>query len=76
VGAIRPRARAILRTRSAGKTAWLDGKHVVFGKVVKGMAVVKAVETVGSQDGKTSKTVVISAAGELAPDDPAFLDKD
>jgi len=58
------------------KTAWLDGKHVVFGKVVKGMAVVKAVETVGSQDGKTSKTVVISAAGELAPDDPAFLDKD
>merc|ERR1719379_3398694 len=50
------------------KTAWLDGKHVVFGKVVKGMAVVKAVEAVGSQSGTTSKKVVIAAAGELAPD--------
>merc|ERR1719399_239825 len=33
------------------KTSWLDGKHVVFGKVVEGMDVVKAVEAVGSQDG-------------------------
>jgi peptidyl-prolyl isomerase F (cyclophilin D) len=47
------------------KTAWLDGKHVVFGSVVEGMDVVKAVEAVGSESGKTSKKVVIEDCGEL-----------
>nr|DAZ86622.1 TPA_inf: venom-related protein PPI [Conus judaeus] len=47
------------------KTAWLDGKHVVFGKVVEGMDVVKKVEGVGSQSGKTSKKVVIDNCGQL-----------
>jgi len=47
------------------KTSWLDGKHVVFGKVIEGMDVVKAVEAVGSQSGKTSKTVTIADSGEL-----------
>merc|ERR1712220_11230 len=39
------------------KTEWLDGRHVVFGKVIEGMDVVKAVEAVGSQSGSTSKKV-------------------
>ena len=47
-------------------TSWLDGKHVVFGKVTKGLDVVKAVEAVGSSpSGKTSKKVVIEDCGEV-----------
>jgi len=47
-----------------GETQWLDGKHVVFGKVVEGMDVVSAIEAVGSQSGKTSKKVTVRACGE------------
>lgn len=46
-------------------TQWLDGKHVVFGKVLEGMDIVKKVETYGSQSGKTSKTVKIAKSGEI-----------
>merc|ERR1719301_97861 len=45
------------------KTDWLDGKHVVFGSVTKGMEVVKAMEAVGSSSGKTSKPVMIADCG-------------
>jgi cyclophilin family peptidyl-prolyl cis-trans isomerase len=48
------------------KTAWLDGKHVVFGQVTDGLDVVRAMEAVGSQSGRTSKTVKITASGEVA----------
>ena len=48
------------------KTAWLDGKHVVFGSVTEGMDVVKKIEAVGSQSGKTSKPVVIADCGQLS----------
>mmetsp|Transcript_65342 Transcript_65342/g.156210 ORF Transcript_65342/g.156210 Transcript_65342/m.156210 type:complete len:255 (+) Transcript_65342:100-864(+) len=47
------------------KTTHLDGKHVVFGKVVEGYDVVKKVEAVGSGGGETSKKVVIADCGEL-----------
>jgi peptidyl-prolyl isomerase F (cyclophilin D) len=47
------------------KTAWLDGKHVVFGKVVEGLDVVRAIEKYGSQSGRTSKKIEIKDSGEL-----------
>jgi len=45
-------------------TPWLDGKHVVFGKVIEGMEVVRSIEAVGSQSGQTSKAVVIADCGQ------------
>ncbi|XP_022156642.1 peptidyl-prolyl cis-trans isomerase CYP19-3 [Momordica charantia] len=47
------------------KTPWLDGKHVVFGKVVDGYNVVQEMEKVGSDSGKTSETVVIEDCGQV-----------
>jgi peptidylprolyl isomerase len=46
-------------------TSWLDGKHVVFGKVVEGMEVVTAMEAVGSRSGSTTADVLIADSGEL-----------
>eukprot|EP00195_Chlamydomonas_chlamydogama_P015502 CAMPEP_0202899890 /NCGR_PEP_ID=MMETSP1392-20130828/9179_1 /ASSEMBLY_ACC=CAM_ASM_000868 /TAXON_ID=225041 /ORGANISM="Chlamydomonas chlamydogama, Strain SAG 11-48b" /LENGTH=275 /DNA_ID=CAMNT_0049586185 /DNA_START=55 /DNA_END=882 /DNA_ORIENTATION=+ len=47
------------------ETAWLDGKHVVFGQVIEGYEVVKAMEACGSRSGQTSLEVTISDCGEL-----------
>jgi peptidylprolyl isomerase len=46
------------------KTPWLDGRHVVFGKVLEGMDVVKKVEEQGSQQGTPKAPVVITDSGE------------
>ena len=46
-------------------TSWLDGKHVVFGQVVEGLDVVKAIEGVGSGSGATKAKVMVDASGQL-----------
>jgi peptidylprolyl isomerase len=46
-------------------TDWLDGKHVVFGRVLEGMEVVKRVESNGSRSGATRTTITIRDCGEL-----------
>ncbi|XP_075266347.1 peptidyl-prolyl cis-trans isomerase-like [Convolutriloba macropyga] len=47
------------------RTTWLDGKHVVFGKVIGGSDVVDLIESCGSQSGATSKKIVIADCGQL-----------
>lgn len=48
------------------KTEWLDGAHVVFGKVVKDdNNVLKALEAVGARNGTPKKPCFISGCGEI-----------
>ncbi|XP_078386999.1 peptidyl-prolyl cis-trans isomerase A-like isoform X3 [Cetorhinus maximus] len=46
-------------------TPWLNGKHVVFGKVIEGADVIKKMENLGSGSGKTSSTVSIINCGQI-----------
>jgi len=46
-------------------TPWLDNKSVVFGQVVEGQHVVRAIRDVGSSSGNPLRNVVIVKSGEL-----------
>ncbi|KAI4306827.1 hypothetical protein L6164_030072 [Bauhinia variegata] len=48
------------------KTSWLDGRHVVFGKVLDGMDVLYKIEAEGSENGLPKSKVVILDSGELS----------
>ncbi|XP_069452340.1 peptidyl-prolyl cis-trans isomerase B [Ovis canadensis] len=59
------------------KTAWLDGKHVVFGKVLEGMDVVRKVESTKT-DGrdKPLKDVTIADCGRIEVEKPFAIAKE
>ena len=50
-------------------TSWLDGRHVVFGRVLEGMDIVKKIEGEGTQSGSTNVEIVIADSGELPNDE-------
>ena len=45
-------------------TEWLDGKHVVFGKLLSGDKVLKEMEAQGSKTGAPIKAVTIANCGQ------------
>jgi peptidyl-prolyl cis-trans isomerase B (cyclophilin B) len=49
-------------------TPWLDGKHTIFGEVVEGKEVLKALEAAGSESGRTSEPLeMIQVTAEVEP---------
>jgi len=47
------------------QTPWLNGKHTVFGKVTKGLDLVKKIEAYGNEMGKPKEEIKITDAGAL-----------
>jgi len=43
-------------------TAWLDGKHTIFGEVIEGQEVLQALEQCGSPNGQTTEPVTLDRA--------------
>ena len=56
------------------KTAWLDGRHVVFGTVVEGMDVITAIENTSTSSGDRPKVAItIAASGEVEMESDEIL---
>jgi len=62
---------------TVAKTSWLDGRHVVFGKVLKGMSVVKTIENnpTNSRD-RPEKEVKIVETGTEVVAEPFAVSKE
>ncbi|KAJ5278961.1 peptidyl-prolyl cis-trans isomerase [Penicillium angulare] len=46
-------------------TDWLDGAHVVFGRVIEGMDLVQSIESLGTESGTPRGRVQIIESGQL-----------
>jgi peptidylprolyl isomerase len=49
------------------KTSWLDGKHVVFGKVTNGLDIVSEIEALGNSQGtvpERNRPVIVDSGAD------------
>lgn len=46
-------------------TPWLDDRHVVFGRVTRGLDVLKHLEAFGSKSGRPTEAVIIANCGQM-----------
>merc|ERR1719431_2248337 len=57
------------------KTSWLDGRHVVFGKVVSGMDVVRKIENnkTDGRDKPVKEVKIVDCGGEELAEEDYFV---